>query len=66
VTKPKSGTIIKKHLDSRMSSIAKDKAVTTQGIEIKLTTTNGSVPINPFPKIDGLACYINFMSISDS
>ena len=48
-----------------MSAIAKNKAVATEWIEIKLTTTNSGISVNPLSEIDGLACYVNLMGIAN-
>lgn len=65
MAQPETGAIIKQHLDSCTSPISKDKAVATEWIKIKLTTTNSSIPINAFPEIESLACYINLMGIGN-
>jgi hypothetical protein len=39
--------------------------MSTEWVKIKLATTNGSIAIDPFPEVDGLASQINFMCISD-
>ena len=36
-----------------------------EGVKIKLATTNGSIAVDPFPEVDGLASQINFMFIGD-
>lgn len=65
MTQPKPCAIIQQHLDGCAASIRKNKAMPAEWVKIKLATTNGSIAVDPFPEVDGLASQINFMCIGD-